>query len=107
MPRIGVHQAAWKWAPWPAGELIYTVRHASMGKTMGIGTARYLPLGITTEDRWGAARRRRLVAICLLCALAVAGFVIAEKAHDLMVTKSADAPAAGVKLRPGSTDRTA
>ena len=55
----------------------------------------------------GAARRRRLVAICLLCALAVAGFVIAEKAHDLMVTKSADAPAAGVKLRPGSTDRTA
>jgi hypothetical protein len=63
---------------------------------MGIGTPRYLPLGITTENRWGAARRRRLVAICALCALAVAGFVIAEKAHDLMVMKSADAPAVGV-----------
>ena len=58
---------------------------------MEIGTPRYLPLGITTDDRWGAARRRRLVVICALCALAAACFVIAEKARDLMTTKSADA----------------
>jgi hypothetical protein len=82
------------------GLLIYTVRRASVGKTMGIGTPRYLPFGITTDDRWGAARRRRLVAICGLCALAVAGFVVAVKAHDLIITQSADAPAAGVSPGP-------
>ena len=67
---------------------------------MGIGTPRYLPLGITTDDRWGAARRRRLVAICALCALVMAGFVIAEKVHDLMITKSAESTAAGVSPGP-------
>ena len=75
--------------PRSGGGLIYAVRRAS-GGTMGIGTARYLPLGITTDDRWGAARRRRLVAICALCALAAAGFAIAEAAHDLMRTKPAE-----------------
>jgi hypothetical protein len=30
---------------------------------VGIGTIRYLPLGITTDDRWGATRRQRLGAL--------------------------------------------
>lgn len=89
---------------------IHTVRHASMGETMGIGTSRYLPLGITTDDRWGAARRRRLLAIWALSALAVAVVVIAESAHDLMTANSADARTAivnrgtpEVPVKPRST----
>lgn len=69
---------------------------------MSIGTARYLPLGITTDDRWGAAGRRRLVAICAICALAVAGFVIAETAHGLMTPNSADIRTDGVS--PGTAE---
>jgi hypothetical protein len=102
VPRIGVRQAGRRSDPWSGGELIYTIRNASMGETMGIGTSRYLPLGITTDDRWGAARRRRLVAICALCALAAAGFVVAEKASDLMATRSADAQSAGIS--PGMAE---
>jgi hypothetical protein len=60
---------------------------------MGIGTARSLPLGITTDARWGAARRRRLPAICALCALAAAGVLIAETVRHLMSTNSDDARA--------------
>lgn len=81
---------------------------------MGIGTARYLPLGITTDDRWGAARRRRLAAICALFALAATGFVIAETAHDRMTTKPTDARADGVSpgtakapVRPAATTEAA
>jgi hypothetical protein len=69
---------------------------------MAIGTPRYLPLGITTDDRWGAARRRRLVVICALCALTLAGLVTAETAYDLMTTNSADTRADGVS--PGTAE---
>ena len=62
---------------------------------MSAGTTRQLPLGITTDDRWGASRRRRiLMTICSMCAVAAVSFLIAEKAHDVIVSRSATAPVA-------------
>src|SRR4051812_23531758 len=57
---------------------------------MAIGTVRHFPLGISTEDRWGAARRRRLLAICAICALVAAGFAIVGRAR-LITMKPVDA----------------
>src|SRR5947209_17319756 len=57
---------------------------------MAIGTTRYFPLGISTEDRWGVARRRRVLAICAACALVAAGFVIVGNAR-LITMKPVDA----------------
>jgi hypothetical protein len=65
---------------------------------MAIGTTRYFPLGISTEDRWGAARRRRLLAICAVCALVAAGFAIVGKAR-LITMKPVDAG-----LRPATSE---
>jgi hypothetical protein len=71
---------------------------------MAIGTTRYLPLGISTNDRWGIARWRRLAALCALVAVAAAGFVIAEKAFELTTmkppTKEADSVDHGAPATP-------
>src|SRR3954453_13739185 len=65
---------------------------------MAIGTTRYFPLGISTEDRWGVARRRRLLAICAVCALLAAGFAIVGRAR-LITMKPVDAG-----LRPATSE---
>jgi len=78
-------------------ELIYAVRYASLEQTMAIRTARSLPLGITTDARWGAARRRRLPAMCAVCAVTAAGFLII---HHLVSTNSTDARASVGMLAP-------
>ena len=63
---------------------------------MATETPPYLPLSITTETRWGAARWRRVAVICALSALGAAGFAIAEKAADVVNARSAAAPPVGV-----------
>jgi hypothetical protein len=83
---------------WSDGSWINKVDDSSNTDEMAIGTTRYFPLGISTEDRWGAARRRRLMAICAVCALVAAGFAIVGKAR-LITMKPVDAG-----LRPGTSE---
>jgi len=62
---------------------------------MSIGRTRRLPLGITTDSRRGAIRRRlrTLATIAAICVVTAAGFLVAKKIYEL-AAKLAYAPTA-------------
>lgn len=68
---------------------------------MSVGTTRQLALGITTDDRRGAIRRRwgALATITVMGLVAGAGFLMAEKAYELISAKPAYGPS--VESNPG------
>jgi hypothetical protein len=61
---------------------------------MAIGTAQYLPLGITVYECRAPVRRRRVAAICALVAFVAVGFAMAQKTRGLVAMESADSHAA-------------
>src|SRR5690348_575220 len=62
---------------------------------MSIGTRR-VPLGITTDSRRGAMRRRlrTLAAIAAICVVAAAGFLFAQRTYESIAAKPPHAPTA-------------
>jgi hypothetical protein len=68
---------------------------------MAIGTTRNLPFGITAYERRGAGHRRRLAVICALSALAVATFVVTERAQNPMT--ASPAPTEAASAEPSTT----
>ena len=63
---------------------------------MSIGRTRRLPLGITTDSRLGAVRRRLRIlgVIAAICVVAAAGLLVAKETHELAAAKPAYAPTA-------------
>jgi hypothetical protein len=61
---------------------------------MAIGTAQYLPLGITVYECRAPVRRRRVAAICALVAFVAVGFAMAQKTRGPIAMESADSQAA-------------
>jgi hypothetical protein len=73
------------------------VDHTSNGENdMSIGTARRLPIGITTDSRRGALRRRlrTLATIVAMGIVAAAGFLVEQTTYKSIAAKPTYAPTA-------------